>query len=39
MGLGATMHTAFATVGLSALLAQSATAFSGVKYVGAAYLV
>jgi threonine/homoserine/homoserine lactone efflux protein len=39
MGLGATMHTAFATVGLSALLAQSATAFSVVKYVGAAYLV
>jgi threonine/homoserine/homoserine lactone efflux protein len=33
------MHTAFATVGLSALLAQSATAFSVVKYVGAAYLV
>ena len=39
MGLGATMHTAFATVGLSALLAQSATAFSVVKYAGAAYLV
>jgi threonine/homoserine/homoserine lactone efflux protein len=39
MGLGATRHTAFATVGLSALLAQSATAFSVVKYVGAAYLV
>ena len=39
MGLGATMHTAFATVGLSALLAQSATAFSVLKYAGAAYLV
>jgi len=33
------MHTAFATVGLSALLARSATAFSVVKYAGAAYLV
>jgi threonine/homoserine/homoserine lactone efflux protein len=32
-------HAAFATVGLSALLASSASAFSVIKYTGAAYLV
>ena len=33
------MHVAAATVGLSALLASSATAFTVVKLVGAAYLI
>ena len=37
--LGLVIHSAFAAVGLSALLAQSAAAFSVVKYVGAAYLI
>lgn len=36
---GALFHVGFAVVGLSALLATSALAFSVVKYVGAAYLV
>jgi threonine/homoserine/homoserine lactone efflux protein len=33
------IHSVFAAVGLSALLQQSAIAFSVVKYVGAAYLI
>ena len=39
IGVGTLMHTAAAAVGLSALLVSSATAFSVVKYLGAAYLV
>ncbi len=37
--LGLVVHSVFAVVGLSALLAQSAVAFSVVKYVGATYLI
>ncbi len=39
VSLGVVVHTTFATLGLSALLAQSAFAFSVVKYTGGAYLI
>jgi threonine/homoserine/homoserine lactone efflux protein len=37
--VGLVVHTCFAAVGLSALLAGSAVAFAVVKYVGAVYLI
>jgi threonine/homoserine/homoserine lactone efflux protein len=37
--VGSTVHVAAAVVGLSALLASSATAFTVVKYLGAGYLI
>ena len=37
--LGTLMHVAFAAAGLSAIVASSVTAFSVVKWLGAAYLV
>ena len=39
VGLGCMLHIALAVLGLSALLAASATAFTLVKWLGAAYLV
>ena len=37
--IGATVHIAFAAVGLSAILASSAAAFSVIEWLGVAYLI
>jgi threonine/homoserine/homoserine lactone efflux protein len=39
IGVGGLVHVAAATIGLSSLLASSATAFTIVKYAGAIYLI
>ena len=39
IAVGSLLHTAFAAVGLSAVLATSASAFAVVKLLGAAYLI
>lgn len=39
VGLGTTFHVAAAALGISALLASSALAFSVLKYLGAGYLI
>lgn len=38
-GIGGVVHVAAAAAGLSAIIATSATAFTVVKYLGAAYLI
>jgi threonine/homoserine/homoserine lactone efflux protein len=39
VAVGSAVHTIAAAIGLSALLMQSQTAFTAIKYVGAAYLL
>src|SRR5882757_5576856 len=39
IGVGCMVHIFAAVIGLSALIAQSAVAFSIIKYIGAGYLV
>lgn len=39
VGAGGLVHIAFATIGLSAILASSAAAFAVIKWLGVAYLV
>lgn len=39
IGAGCVIHILAAVIGLSALIAQSATAFDIIKYIGAAYLI
>ena len=38
-GLGVSVHVTYGIIGISGLIAQSATLFTAIKYAGAAYLV